>query len=219
MKKQQWSRWTILLPGKADKIRFPVFPEDATANESRRARSAQRIVRRSDGRHHRPPLSPPRPALRRRSRRVGDGVFAARAARVAQDPVAGRSQRRAGPIAVQIAGADPADAGRCSAPQRRRGRADHRHQHGLPGEESLQRRGRLCAAGGRSAGRAHPRGRGDGGRSAGDAQDPHRPGPERAQRACDRAHRGGRGRPALAIHGRTRACAFAATPNTTPSPR
>ncbi len=69
------------------------------------------------------------------------------------------------------------DDGRGRALQRRPGRADHRHQHGLPGEESLQRDGRLGAAEGRTAGRAHPRGRGRRGRRAGDAQVPHRLGP------------------------------------------
>ena len=49
------------------------------------------------------------------------------------------------------------DDGRRRALQRRSRRADHRHQHGLPGEEGLQRVGRLGAAARRGAGRAHPR--------------------------------------------------------------
>ena len=58
-----------------------------------------------------------------------------------------KTQRRANhdgevePIAVQIAGAAPqmmADAARHNVD---RGRADHRHQHGLPGQKNLQRHG------------------------------------------------------------------------------
>ena len=55
-----------------------------------------------------------------------------------------------------------AGAGRRGALQRRPRRADHRHQHGLPGEEGLQRLGRLGADARRSAGGAHP---GSGGRT------------------------------------------------------
>ena len=77
-----------------------------------------------------------------------------------------KTQRRANhdgevqPISVQIAGADPDDDGRRRALQRRPRRADHRHQHGLPGQEDLQRHGRLRAAAGRTAGRADSRGGG-----------------------------------------------------------
>jgi tRNA-dihydrouridine synthase B len=59
------------------------------------------------------------------------------------------------PISVQIAGADPAMMAAGRPLQRRPGRADHRHQHGLPGEEGLQRHGRLGAAAGRAAGGTH----------------------------------------------------------------
>ena len=57
------------------------------------------------------------------------------------------------PVAVQIAGADPADDGGGRALQRRSRRADHRHQHGLPGEEGVQRRRGVGAARQRAAGR------------------------------------------------------------------
>ena len=50
------------------------------------------------------------------------------------------------PRVVQIAGGDPADDGRGRATQRRRRRADHRHQHGLPREESVQQGCGLGAA-------------------------------------------------------------------------
>ena len=49
------------------------------------------------------------------------------------------------PISVQIAGTVPAGDGRGGALQRRPRRADHRHQHGLPGQEGVQRLGRLGA--------------------------------------------------------------------------
>ena len=58
------------------------------------------------------------------------------------------------PRVVQIAGGDPEIDGRCRAAQRRRRRADHRHQHGLPGEEGLQQGRGLRAAARRSHGRA-----------------------------------------------------------------
>jgi tRNA-dihydrouridine synthase B len=48
-----------------------------------------------------------------------------------------------GAIAVQIAGVEPAGDGRRGALQRRPRRADHRHQHGLPGQEGVQQVGRL----------------------------------------------------------------------------
>ena len=82
--------------------------------------------------------------------------------------------------------------GRRRALQRRPRRTDHRHQHGLPGEEGLQRLGRLGADARRSPGRAHPRGGGRRGRRAGDAEDPHRLGRRPPQWAGDRAHRRGR---------------------------
>ena len=104
------------MPGKADKIRFPVFPEDATANENRRACSAQRIVRRADGGRHRPAVPPALQALRRRLRGQRDGVVAARAARVAQDPAARRPRRRARPDRGADRRHRPGDDGRGRAP-------------------------------------------------------------------------------------------------------
>ena len=50
------------------------------------------------------------------------------------------------PISVQIAGSDPAEHGRVRAFQRGARRADHRHQHGLPGEESVSSGCRLGTA-------------------------------------------------------------------------
>ncbi|AEG70177.1 DNA-binding protein Fis [Ralstonia solanacearum Po82] len=85
------------------------------------------------------------------------------------------------------------DDGRGRALQRRPRRADHRHQHGLPGQESVQRGGGLGPAAERAAGGAHRRGGGRrGGRPrAGHAQDPHRLGPRAPQRAHGGAHRAG----------------------------
>ena len=100
----------------------------------------------------------------------------------------------------------PGSAGRRRALQRRPRRADHRHQHGLPGEEGVQRLGRLGADAGRGAGGAHPRRGGAGGRRAGDAEDPHRLGPRQPQRRWrSRASPQDCGIAALAVHGRTRA--------------
>ena len=47
---------------------------------------------------------------------------------------------------IQIAGADPAMMAEAAQIQRRSRRAHHRHQHGLPGQEDLQRDGRFGAA-------------------------------------------------------------------------
>ena len=67
-----------------------------------------------------------------------------------------------------------ADDGASRSLQRRSRRADHRHQHGLPGQEGVQCRGRLRAAEGRAARRAHSGcGRAGGGR-AGHSEDSHR---------------------------------------------
>ena len=63
-------------------------------------------------------------------------------------------------------------------------------------------------------------GGGVGGRRAGDAEDPHRLEPRQPQRRCaSRASPRTAGIAALAVHGRTRADQYRATPNTTPSPR
>jgi hypothetical protein len=77
------------------------------------------------------------------------------------------------------------DDGRGREVQRRQRRADHRHQHGLSGQEGLQRDGRLGADAGRAAGRAHPRGRGEARRAAypGHAQVPHRLEPRQQERS------------------------------------
>ena len=50
------------------------------------------------------------------------------------------------PISVQIAGADPAMMAEAARYNVDAGRADHRYQHGLSGQESLQRDGGLRAA-------------------------------------------------------------------------
>ena len=101
------------------------------------------------------------------------------------------------------------DDGRRRALQRRARRADHRHQHGLPGEEGVQRRGRLGAARrtsrwSRAIVAAVVR-----------AVDvpvtlkirtgPH---PARATRCAIARIAEDAGIAALAVHGRTRACAF-----------
>ena len=119
------------------------------------------------------------------------------------------TRARSTPIAVQIAGADPAmmaEAARYNVDQRR---ADHRHQHGLPGEEGLQRCRRFRAARERAAGRA---------RSSTPSCAPStvpvtlkiRTGPGPAHRNALTIARIAEdaGIAALAVHGRTRACLF-----------
>ena len=99
------------------------------------------------------------------------------------------------------------DDGRGRRLQHRPRRADHRHQHGLPGQEGLQQVGRLGADEGRIA-RARDR-RGGGrrvraARRAGDAEDAHRlvaseKNAVRIARAAEHA-----GIAMVTVHGRTR---------------
>ena len=112
------------------------------------------------------------------------------------------------PRVVQIAGFDPqmmADAARRNVDA---GARDHRHQHGLPGEESLQPAGGIGADAGRGTGRAHPRGRGEAVTA---------PVTLKTRTGWDPTHKNGIriariaedcGIQALAIHGRTRADMF-----------
>ena len=116
-----------------------------------------------------------------------------------------KSSRRS----VQIAGSDPAmmaEAARYNIDKRR---ADHRHQHGLPGEEDLQRRGRLGAAQGRAARRAH--------RRCGRRARSSVPVTLKIRTGWDKNNRNAlsvakiaesAGIESLAIHGRTRACMY-----------
>ena len=115
-----------------------------------------------------------------------------------------------GPISVQIAGADPAmlaEAARYNVDQ---GARDHRHQHGLSGEEGLQRerRARRCSRTSRWS-RASSK------RWCAAVDVPVtlkiRTGPDARAAATRCASRASPRPPAsssLAIHGRTRACAF-----------
>ncbi len=82
----------------------------------------------------------------------------------------------------------PGHAGRGGALQRGQRRAADRHQHGLSGEESVQRLVRIGAAAGRAAGGAHRQGGGGCGGGAGDAEDPHRLGSRPPQRPEHRPH-------------------------------
>ncbi len=148
--------------------------------------------RRADGRRDRSAVPPAVQALRRGLRSVGDGGVESAASRHGKIAAPHRSRRRAGAgfgaDRRRRSGAD----GRGGPLQRGARRADHRHQHGLPGEEGLQRRRGLCAARERAARRGDPHIGRPRRRRPGDAQDPdgHRPGA--SQRARDRAHRRGR---------------------------
>ena len=153
------------------------------------------------------------------ARRLRDGLVPARAARVAQDRGCGWTTPASRARSPCRSPAPTRRARRRRALQRRPGRGDHRHQHGLPGEEGVQRRCRFGAARGRSAGGAHPRGGGRGGRRAGDAEDPHRPGPSGATRCASPAsprRRASGCSPSMAAP--APACSRG-RPNTTPSPR
>ena len=128
---------------------------------------------------------------------------------VAQDAPAPRPRRRARPDRGADRRRRSADDGRGRALQRRPRRADHRHQHGLPGEEGLQRRGRLGAAGRTSRWwRASSR------RSCAAVDVPVtlkiRTGwrPSGATRCASRASPRRPASQLLAVHGRTRACVF-----------
>ena len=106
-------------------------------------------------------------------------------------------------------GRGPGDDGRRRALQRRSRRADHRHQHGLPGEEGLQRRGRIGAALRRDARRGASSTRSCA-RSTRRSRSRSGPVPRPAQRNAVRVARiaEAAGIAALSVHGRTRACAF-----------
>ena len=111
-------------------------------------------VCRADGGCHRPALSPALQAPRRRLRGERDGDVAQGPVGEPEDEPACRSRRRG----RADRGADRRhrrrDDGRGGGLQRRARRADHRHQHGLPGQEGVQPVGRLGADEGRVAGAA-----------------------------------------------------------------
>ena len=165
--------------------------------------------RRADGGRHRSSVPPALQAARRGLRGVGDGRLESASAAYGKIAAAHRSRGRGRADRRADRRRRSSDDGRRRALQRRSRRADHRHQHGLPGEESLQRRGGFRAARERAAGRRDRRGRRARCRRSGHAEDPHR--------AIDPTHRNAlaiariaedAGIAALAVHGRTRACAF-----------
>ena len=85
-------------------------------------RPFRRLARRSAPRWRCPRWFPPAPSCASRARRGCAWTTTARSARSrCRSPAPTRDARRRGAL------------------QRRRGRRDHRHQHGLPGEEGLQR--------------------------------------------------------------------------------
>ena len=146
---------------------------------------------RADGRSDRPPVPPALPAARCRSDRIGDGDERPAPAHQCEDDAPHRPRwgacAQVGPDCRRGPGAPR----RRGAIQRRPWRRYHRHQHGLPGQEGVQRGGGIGATVRRGARRAHPRARGRGGRGAGHPENPHRTGSGSAQRGADRAHRGG----------------------------
>ncbi len=168
-------------------IFLPDFPSSCRAHRSLRPRQQSR--RRADGGRHRPAVSPVVQAAGRGLRGVGDGRVESAPVGHGEIAAAHRSSRRGGADRRADRGRRPARDGRCRALQRRARRADHRHQHGLPGEEGLQRCRRIRAARQRTAGRVDHRRGGARGRRARHAQDPHRHRPAAPERARDSAHR------------------------------
>ena len=99
---------------KTNKIRSPSHRKNSAMRIGAHA-LAQRLVRRSDGRDHRPAFPPPGAALRRRARRFRDGFRPPRAARIAQDAAAPGPRGRARPGARCRS---PAPTRRCSPTRR-----------------------------------------------------------------------------------------------------
>ena len=142
----------------------------------------------------------------RRDDGFGDDQQPAGAARTAARPgCAWITSGEPGPIIVQIAGGIPqmmAEAARYNQSTRC---ADHRHQHGLPGEEGLQGRRRLRAAERLQAGRIDPARGGRCGIGAGHAQNSHRLVAREHRNALEVARIAEDcGIQALTVHGRTR---------------
>ena len=170
-------------------ISTSVFRSSLRAHRSLRHRQQSR--RRADGRRHRSPVSPAVQAARRGVRGVGDGRVESRPVEHAEIAAAHRPSRRGGTDRRADRRRRSAMDGRRRALQRRARRADHRHQHGVPGQEGLQRGRGLRAPGERAARRVDRRRRRARGRRAGHAQDPHGYRPRAPQRARDRADRRG----------------------------
>ena len=149
-------------------------------------------VRGADGGRHRPAVPPAVQAPRRGLCGERDGDLAQGPVDSAED-LAPRQPRRRGRA---DRGADRRHRrghdGRGRGLQHRARRADHRHQHGLPGQEGLQQVGRLGADAGRDAGAGDRRGGGRrlrAARRAGHAEDAHRLVRDRAQRGAHGARR------------------------------
>jgi hypothetical protein len=123
---------------------------------------------------------------------VGDGDLQFPALRFGENQAPGQPRGRGGADLGADRRRRSGHDGRGGPLQRQRGRPDHRHQHGLPGQEGVQRHGRLGPAAGRAPGGPHPGIRGEGGAGyPGHAQDPHRLGQVPPQRPGHPAYRPG----------------------------
>ncbi len=176
----------------------PVLAETAsppTRHAHRLARAEESRFRCADGRGDGSTVSTPLPPLRRRPCRGRDGRIESAAVGEREDVAPPRPRWRAGTGGRATGRRRSADAGRGSPLQRRSRRADHRHQHGLPGQEGVRRGERLGIAARRGAGRAHPADGGRRGRRAGHAEVPHRMVARAAQCRARRPPGRGRRRP------------------------
>ena len=156
------------------RLRRPIRPQPARAAENRSVCAAASGPGGPHGRRHRSPLPAAVQASGRRLCRLRDGGLQPAALEQRQDLAPHRPCRRDRAQGRADRRRRPRHDGRGSPLQRRTRRADHRHQHGVSGQEGLQRLRRLRPDGERAAGHRDHRARGQGRAGAGHRQDAYR---------------------------------------------